>query len=108
TCRVVTYGCDGPADWRVRLGHDQHGLQRFSVAHDGPETSAALPFPGRHNALNAAAAMVLAEDAGASRQACVEACSTFRGPARRFEIAGDVGGVTVVDDYAHHPTEVMV
>jgi UDP-N-acetylmuramate--alanine ligase len=67
-----------------------------------------LTFPGRHNALNATAALLLAVDAGAPLPQCIDACATFRGPARRFEVIGDVGGVTVVDDYAHHPTEVEV
>jgi UDP-N-acetylmuramate-alanine ligase len=103
---VIVYGESADCDWRVvRLGDD--GLvQRFHVdcrALRIPEIE--LTFPGRHNALNATCALALAHFAGASLDACAAACADFRGPARRFEILGDAGGVTVVDDYAHHPTE---
>ena len=106
-CRVLVYGEGEEAGWRVtRLG-DDGAAQRFRV--DGPEPAVpevALTFPGRHNALNATAALALASFAGAPLAACVAACADFRGPARRFEILGTVAGVAVVDDYAHHPTEV--
>ncbi len=107
-CRVTTYGCAAAADWQVRPGADLEGLQRFSIARGGRVDEVALTFPGVHNALNATAALVLAEEAGAQLQRCIAACATFRGPARRFEVVGHAGGVTVVDDYAHHPTEVEV
>jgi UDP-N-acetylmuramate: L-alanyl-gamma-D-glutamyl-meso-diaminopimelate ligase len=113
-CRVTTYGRDASADWRVQLGDDGDGLQRFSIArpgtaHPGTVHKVALTFPGAHNALNATAALVLAEECGAPADPCISACATFRGPARRFQVVGgDSGGVTVVDDYAHHPTEVEV
>ena len=67
----------------------------------------ALTFPGEHNASNAGAALILATFAGVPLPTAVAACADFRGPARRFEILGDAGSVTVVDDYAHHPTEVL-
>ncbi len=107
TCRVIVYGEGGDADWRVTRLHDDGAVQRFRI--DGPQLSVpevALTFPGRHNALNATAALALAGFAGAPVAGCVAACASFRGPARRFEILGTVAGVTVVDDYAHHPTEV--
>jgi len=107
-CRVVTYGCDKGADWRVQMGDDSGGRQHFTVMQSGAAHDVTLSFPGRHSALNATAALVLAQDAGAPLQRCIGACADFRGPARRFEVVGDVGGVTVVDDYAHHPTEVEV
>ena len=105
-CPVTVYGEGEGAGWRVtRLG-DDGAVQRFRI--DGPELEipeVALTFPGRHNALNATAALALAGFAGAPIPECVAACADFRGPARRFEILGTAGGVTVVDDYAHHPTE---
>ena len=105
-CRVSVYGEDEGADWRVtRLG-DDGSVQRFRVdCRELAVPEVALTFPGRHNALNATAALALATFAGAPIEACVAACADFRGPARRFEILGTAGGVTVVDDYAHHPTE---
>ncbi len=105
-CPVVVYGEAPGCDWRVRRLGDDGTVQRFRVdcrALRIPEIE--LTFPGRHNALNATSALALAHFAGASLDACVAACASFRGPARRFEILGDAGGVTVVDDYAHHPTE---
>ena len=106
-CPVTVYGEGDGAGWRVvRLADDGH-VQRFRVEHPGqPVPEVALTFPGRHNALNATAALALAGFAGAPIPECVAACADFRGPARRFEILGSAGGVTVVDDYAHHPTEV--
>lgn len=108
SCRVTTYGCAANADWRVVLGEDAGGLQHFTVTDGASTHPVTLTFPGLHNALNATAALLLAVDADAPLQQCIDACATFRGPARRFEVLGDVGGVTVVDDYAHHPTEVEV
>jgi UDP-N-acetylmuramate--L-alanine ligase len=107
-CRVTTYGSEERADWRVHLGDDSDGLQRFTVTDGSAVHEVALTFPGAHNALNAIAALVLAQDCGAPMERCVAACATFKGPARRFQVIGDPGGVTVVDDYAHHPTEVEV
>jgi UDP-N-acetylmuramate--L-alanine ligase len=108
TCAATTYGCAEVADWRVHLGEDADNMQRFTVTHGADAYDVRLTFPGRHNALNATGAMLLAMDAGAPLQRCIDACATFKGPARRFEVIGTVGGVTVVDDYAHHPTEVEV
>ncbi|HEX4578500.1 MAG TPA: UDP-N-acetylmuramate--L-alanine ligase [Candidatus Dormibacteraeota bacterium] len=105
-CRVLTYGIVAQADWRVQIGADHDGLQHFTVSHRTASTDVALTFPGTHNALNATAALLLASDAGAPWSVIVDACATFKGPARRFEVCGEVDGVTVVDDYAHHPTEV--
>jgi UDP-N-acetylmuramate--L-alanine ligase len=105
-CPVIVYGEGAACDWRVVRGGDDGSVQRFRVdcrALRIPEIR--LTFPGRHNALNATAALALAHFAGAGLEACVAACADFRGPARRFEVLGDAGGVTVVDDYAHHPAE---
>ena len=65
-----------------------------------------LAVPGAHNALNATAALVAAERLGVEPRAAGEVLSGFRGALRRFEDKGERGGVTVVDDYAHHPTEI--
>jgi UDP-N-acetylmuramate--L-alanine ligase len=108
TSRVTTYGCTPAAQWRVTLGTDTGSAQHFTITHGATTHPVALTFPGRHNALNATAALLLALEAGAPMQRCIEACASFRGPSRRFEVLGDVAGVTVVDDYAHHPTAVRV
>ena len=105
-CGVVTYGTAADADRRVTVRGSDAQLQHFSISRDGAPTEVALTFPGVHNALNATAALILAERAGADEAAALDACRSFRGPSRRFEVLGDVDGVIVVDDYAHHPTEV--
>ncbi len=104
---VVTYGINPASDWRIIGAHDEHGVQEFAVErHEAPPLQVRLTFPGLHNAQNACAALILAEYAGVAPADAVAACADFRGPARRFEILGERGGVAVVDDYAHHPTEV--
>ncbi|HMQ31379.1 MAG TPA: UDP-N-acetylmuramate--L-alanine ligase [Chloroflexaceae bacterium] len=65
-----------------------------------------LAVPGAHNVRNALAAMAVAELVGADLAAAAAALARFRGTARRFELKGEASGVTVIDDYAHHPTEV--
>lgn len=107
SCEVVTYGTAPVSDWRISDVRDDGTLQEFEVTRDSaPPLHIACTFPGVHNAANTVAALLLATFAGASQAEAVDACRTFRGPARRFEILGDAGGVTVIDDYAHHPTEV--
>jgi len=66
----------------------------------------AVPTPGWHNRLNAAAAWAAVVEMGADPERAAAAVATFGGTGRRFELRGEVGGVRVVDDYAHHPTEV--
>jgi UDP-N-acetylmuramate: L-alanyl-gamma-D-glutamyl-meso-diaminopimelate ligase len=104
SCRVVTYGTAPDADWRV----EPLAPQRFAITRRDGVTmpSATLGIPGVHNTLNAAAALILAGAVGAPLDPCIDACATFKGASRRFEILGSGAGVTVVDDYAHHPTEV--
>lgn len=67
-----------------------------------------LQVPGRHNVHNAAAAAVCALLAGAGAEEIQAGLSSFRGAGRRFEILGEFGGITIADDYAHHPTELQV
>jgi UDP-N-acetylmuramate--alanine ligase len=66
-----------------------------------------LPVPGRHNALNAAGAAATALELGAPFDAVARALRGFGGVARRFEFRGEIGGVTLVDDYAHLPSEIV-
>ena len=73
---------------------------------DGADIPVRLRIPGIHNARNATAAIIAATLLGMDPHDAAQAAGTFRGAARRFEIRGKVAGVTVVDDYAHHPTEI--
>ncbi|MHB8488878.1 MAG: UDP-N-acetylmuramate--L-alanine ligase [Candidatus Dormibacteria bacterium] len=107
TSVAVTYGTKAGSDWMIEDAHQQDGMQRFRVLRAlGSPLDVRLTFPGLHNAQNACAALILAEFAGADLATAVGACADFRGPARRFQILGEVAGIAVVDDYAHHPTEV--
>jgi UDP-N-acetylmuramate--alanine ligase len=104
---VVTYGTKAGSDWTIEDARDERGAQRFSVKRRGASPlDVVLTFPGLHNAQNACAALILAEFAGVDAAAGVAACADFLGPARRFQVLGEFAGVAVVDDYAHHPTEV--
>ncbi len=103
--RVLTFGEDAAADVRVH-SISTEGPVRFSVTWDGQEYSASLRVPGRHNAINAAGAFAVLAGLGFDPAAALEAVSAFGGTERRFELHGTVGGVSVYDDYAHHPTEV--
>jgi UDP-N-acetylmuramate: L-alanyl-gamma-D-glutamyl-meso-diaminopimelate ligase len=106
TSVAVTYGTKSGSDWRIEQSRDQGGMQRFRVQRNAGPLDVVLTFPGLHNAQNACAALILAEFAGVDPSIAVTACADFLGPARRFQILREVAGVAVVDDYAHHPTEV--
>jgi UDP-N-acetylmuramate--alanine ligase len=99
---VLTYGVAEGADTGVEIGAD--GTLQLS---GGPVTARLrLQVPGRHNALNAAAAWTAVVALGFDGGVAAEGLAGFTGTRRRFETRGVAGGVAVVDDYAHHPTEV--
>lgn len=106
--RVFTYGVSLHADYIVRtLPADGEIRSRFEVAGEkgilGPFE---LYVPGMHNVLNAAAAVAIASQLELPAQSIVEGLASFRGVERRFELKGKVDGITVIDDYGHHPTEI--
>ncbi len=107
--RVVTYGFDESCDY-VCLPEDTHHqiASNFSVKTPGHGTVhvTIAANPGRHNMGNATAALAVADVLGCDVDDAVAALSQFKGARRRFTHVGDVAGVTVVDDYGHHPTEV--
>jgi UDP-N-acetylmuramate--alanine ligase len=106
-CRVVTYGFAPAAEVRGEVfALDGQGA-RFTVVAEGKRLGeVALIVPGRHNVANALGAIAAARAAGAPFEAAVTGLAGFTGAARRFHLRAEAGGVTVVDDYAHHPTEV--
>jgi UDP-N-acetylmuramate--alanine ligase len=106
-CQVVTYGFAAGAAVRGEvLAIDGRGA-RFAVSAAGDRLGeATLVIPGRHNVANALGAIAAALAAGAPFAAAQAALAGFTGAARRFHLRAEAGGVTVVDDYAHHPTEV--
>lgn len=101
--RVVTYGTTPEADLHIAsIAHD--GLSsRFEVEGVG---SFELPMPGRHNVANATAALAVGRELGIAVSGMRTALAGFRGVGRRFDVVRTRGGVTLVDDYGHHPTEV--
>ncbi len=111
--RVITYGENPQAD--VRLVDVSHagGTSLFSIlfrdrtGHSGHEIkNVALPMPGLHNALNATAAITVARELGVSDSVIKEGLANFGGVRRRFTRTGMWNGVTIIDDYGHHPVEI--
>lgn len=105
--RVGTFGLTPQADVTARdLALERSG-SRFTVVADGEVIGPVeVSLPGLHNVKNALAAIAIARELDVPFEACVKALATFAGVARRFERKGERDGVLVVDDYAHHPTEV--
>lgn len=105
--RYRTYGFSSQADWIASDVEARDGGMQFTVHESGaPRGRVTIPLPGHHNVLNALAALVVAAELEADFATCADALATFGGVERRFEHKGEAGGVTVVDDYAHHPAEI--
>jgi UDP-N-acetylmuramate--alanine ligase len=106
--RVLTFGEAERADVRVHDIDTTGGGVAFTLAYDGADYPATLTVPGRHNAINAAGAFAVLVGLGFDPAQALAQIETFGGTQRRFELHGTVRGVSVYDDYAHHPTEVAV
>lgn len=106
--RVVTYGFTPQADLVAENLETIPLGSRFQVVHatEGPLGSIELPMHGRHNIQNALAAVAVGRAVGLEHQRIAEALAAFGGVHRRFERLGNWRGAAVIDDYAHHPTEV--
>jgi UDP-N-acetylmuramate: L-alanyl-gamma-D-glutamyl-meso-diaminopimelate ligase len=104
---VETYGLGESADWVAYELHAEDGRQRFSVRHgEGYVGAFDLPLLGRHNVRNALAAIAVGQTLGYDATTIARGLKSFLGVKRRLEIVGRAGGVTVYDDFAHHPTAV--
>jgi len=104
---VVTYGVDVGADYRAVDIKSGNGRTEFDVYHkDNRLGNVSIGIPGLHNVRNTLAAIAVACEMGIDFDCTAHSVSCFKGVKRRFEIAGIVDGVTVVDDYAHHPREI--
>jgi UDP-N-acetylmuramate--alanine ligase len=111
--RIVTYGENPQADVRLVDFTALGGGSQFKVVIRDRKSGAeheiaglALPMPGRHNAWNATAAIAVAHELGMSDEAIRKALASFGGVKRRFTRTGEWNGVTVIDDYGHHPVEI--
>ena len=104
---VQTFGIGVEADWRADKLESARGQFAFDVSFRGKRLGRCeLGIPGKHNVSNALASLACARWAGVSMEQSRKVLKTFRGADRRFQKVAEVGGITVVDDYAHHPTEI--
>jgi UDP-N-acetylmuramate: L-alanyl-gamma-D-glutamyl-meso-diaminopimelate ligase len=104
---VETYGLRGGADWQGRDVQIEGEGMRFTAWHEGKVLAVVTTrIPGEHNASNAMAALAASIRLGVPVPTVADAIARFQGVSRRFEIRGQVRGVTLVDDYAHHPAKV--
>jgi UDP-N-acetylmuramate: L-alanyl-gamma-D-glutamyl-meso-diaminopimelate ligase len=106
-CRVERYGFSAASDWRIQNLRHEDGLTRWEAWRaDAPWTELEMRLAGEHNALNAMAAAALAFGQGVSKEAIATALASFRSVKRRLEVRAQIGGVTIIDDFAHHPTAI--
>jgi len=106
-CPVATYGFNAGNDWVASDFAMAGETMRFRVAHQGKAFGEfGLVATGQHNVLNAMAALIVAQGRGISAEAIAKGLATFRSVKRRMDVRGEIGGVLVVDDFAHHPTAV--
>ncbi len=108
-CEVETYGFSDEADWQVADYRFADGHGQFTLNHKGKAVGQFhLPMIGRHNILNSAAVTAMALKCGLSADAVAEGLKSFKGIKRRQDIVGEKNGVTVIDDFAHHPTAIYL
>ena len=108
-CRIITFGLENPADYEAKdITFGEDGCGSFELVRFGKETGirVRLSVIGRHNVANALSAIATAEYYDIPMETIQEGLLAFHGTERRFEQKGSFHGVTVVDDYAHHPTEI--
>lgn len=108
SCKVITYGLSSGSDYSAsQVTYDESGFPSFILSRQsGGERKFSLRVHGDHNILNAFAAIALADLLGLSDEVIHAGLAAFTGTDRRFEYKGQVNGVNIIDDYAHHPTEI--
>ncbi len=108
SCAVETFGESAAATWRATEISQRRGYYRFKLNYrDQAVCEVSLPVPGMHNVWNAVAAAALASHSGASGAAIRAGLERFFGLRRRLQLLGELRNVALLDDYAHHPTEVV-
>jgi UDP-N-acetylmuramate--alanine ligase len=106
SCRTCSYGFGPASDYQARETVPLHPGNSFEIWHEGQRVAeATLQVPGGHNVLNALACFATLRELGMPEEPIIAALAGFTGAVRRFQLKGRRDGVTVVDDYAHHPTE---
>jgi UDP-N-acetylmuramate: L-alanyl-gamma-D-glutamyl-meso-diaminopimelate ligase len=108
-CPVERYGISDKANWRITDVRFEPDRTKWTVLRDGKRfVEFEFPLAGDYNVWNASAAAALAIDYGISLDAVAEALKTFKSVKRRLEVKAEVNGITIIDDFAHHPTAIEV
>lgn len=107
-CKVITFGSDNSADYSYTDAvYDKFGRGSYTLLKKGQKCETVkLGVVGEHNILNSLSVIALMDLLKINSETVLNALSSFTGTERRFELKGEVGGVTILDDYAHHPTEI--
>lgn len=107
-CQVITYGLEHTAEYTAAdISYDEFGHGTFTACRNGkPVGTYSLKVPGIHNVSNALASIAVGQLLALPEAVIKEGLDSFHGTDRRFQHKGDVAGVTIIDDYAHHPTEI--
>jgi UDP-N-acetylmuramate: L-alanyl-gamma-D-glutamyl-meso-diaminopimelate ligase len=106
-CKVERYGFAPDSYWQATAMQQQGSATTWTILRGGEEFARlTLPMAGEHNALNATAATALAAGQGIPAAAIIEALATFKSVKRRLEVRAEIAGITIIDDFAHHPTAI--
>lgn len=106
-CKVITFGTSSKCDYKIsNMTHQNSGTTFSFTLPDGTTHSLTISVPGEHNVENAAACATLAEILNIPMEFYSKSLASFTGAGRRFDYKGTIGGVKIVDDYAHHPSEI--
>lgn len=107
-CKILTFGKEPSMDYSAaNITYDEQGNASFDVLKKGvPAGHLTLSVGGEHNVYNALSSLAVADLLGIPMKTVQEGLTTFHGTDRRFEYKGELNGVTIIDDYAHHPTEI--
>jgi UDP-N-acetylmuramate: L-alanyl-gamma-D-glutamyl-meso-diaminopimelate ligase len=106
-CRVERYGFSDAAHWRIRNLRHVDGQSQWEVDRDGAVWAEfTMNLAGEHNVLNATAAAALAADQGIQKESIVAALASFKSVRRRLEVRDRIDGITLIEDFAHHPTAI--
>ena len=106
-CPYITFGLTGNEDYYATdISYDEFAHPTYTLHSPKGESVVTLRVPGIHNVCNSMAAIAFADTVGLERAQVLESLKAFSGTDRRFEKKGEIGGVTIIDDYAHHPTEI--
>ena len=106
--KVITFGLEGNFDFTAgNISYNKYACPEIDIKHSGKKAAhVSLKIPGQHNIYNALAAFAVSHTLGLDAEKSASSLGSFSGVDRRFQIKGQVGGVTIVDDYAHHPDEI--